>query len=167
MTIKVLPPELARLRFLLTPLLGRIADLLPGYRLTLVGRHAEREDGEIILSSDDLPQASAVLARHALLERSKGDVAGESLEGTIGVPVARTCLIALGREVVISTIHLGVDHGFGEPGGPVLFETEVLGIPGWQPRWRYRTWTEAAIGHSKATLVTVGYLIDWAGQASA
>ena len=49
-------------------------------------------------------------------------------------------------EVRISTVFLGLDHGWGEP-KPVLFETMVFGGPLDQEQDRYYTWDEAEAGH--------------------
>lgn len=54
----------------------------------------------------------------------------------------------LADDVRISTVFLGLDHGFGGP--PKLFETMVFG--GWDDgnQWRYGTWKEAEAGHEQA-----------------
>lgn len=52
-------------------------------------------------------------------------------------------------EVWISTVFLGIDHGFGEK-LPVLFETMIFGGVRDQEQWRYTTWDEAVAGHEKA-----------------
>jgi hypothetical protein len=51
-------------------------------------------------------------------------------------------------EVRVSTVFLGLDHGFGE-GPPVLFETMVLVDEQAQGRERYCTWAEAEAGHKR------------------
>jgi hypothetical protein len=47
----------------------------------------------------------------------------------------------------VSTVFLGLDYSFGEPGGPILFETRVFGGELDQEMDRYRTWEEAEAGH--------------------
>ena len=49
-------------------------------------------------------------------------------------------------ETRISTVFLGLDHGFGEP-VPILFETMVFGGPLDNECERYATWAEAESGH--------------------
>lgn len=64
--------------------------------------------------------------------------------------------------VLISTIFLGLDHGIGQGGPPLLFETMVfVDAPAWswaerldQECQRYCTWDEAALGHA-AWVLTV------------
>lgn len=51
--------------------------------------------------------------------------------------------------VLVSTVFLGVDHGFGT-GKPVLFETMIFGGPLADSQWRYHTWDEAVCGHVMA-----------------
>jgi hypothetical protein len=50
--------------------------------------------------------------------------------------------------VDVSTVFLGLDHGYGD-GPPVLFETMVFGGPYDQNMERYTTYDEAVIGHQK------------------
>lgn len=52
------------------------------------------------------------------------------------------------NEVEISTVFLGLDHGFGES-QPVLFETMVFGGDLDQEQERYHTWDEAEAGHKE------------------
>lgn len=49
--------------------------------------------------------------------------------------------------VSVSTVFLGVDHGFGEDGPPVVFESMVFGGPMSDHQVRYCTWDEAMKGH--------------------
>lgn len=49
----------------------------------------------------------------------------------------------------ISTVFLGLDHGFGEQ-EPQIFETMIFGDPLDEPMERYRTWEEAMVGHDVA-----------------
>lgn len=49
----------------------------------------------------------------------------------------------------VSTVFLGIDHQFGD-GPPLLFETMIFGGPLDEEQWRYSTWDEAVVGHSKA-----------------
>jgi hypothetical protein len=49
-------------------------------------------------------------------------------------------------DVRISTVFLGLDHGFGAR-RPILFETMVFGGPLDQECERYATWDEAEEGH--------------------
>jgi hypothetical protein len=46
----------------------------------------------------------------------------------------------------VSTIFLGIDHGWG-PGPPILFETMVFNDYGDGDCRRYATWAEAELGH--------------------
>ncbi len=52
----------------------------------------------------------------------------------------------------VSTVFLGFDHGIGEPGEPLLFETMVFEGAGKcgdeQDIQRYCTWDEASTGHA-------------------
>jgi len=52
-------------------------------------------------------------------------------------------------DVRVSTVFLGLDHGYGD-GPPVLFETMIFGGPHDQYQERYSTWEEALDGHLKA-----------------
>lgn len=47
--------------------------------------------------------------------------------------------------VTVSTVFLGLDHGFGG-GPPLLFETMIFGGPHDGEQWRFSTW-EAAEAH--------------------
>ncbi len=56
----------------------------------------------------------------------------------------------------ISTVFLGLDHGYGRPGGPVLFETMVFENGGDSGDMnRYRTWEEAEAGHEELVRATI------------
>jgi len=48
-------------------------------------------------------------------------------------------------DVRVSTVFLGLDHGFG--GTPLLFETMVFGGEADMECWRYSTWDAAQAGH--------------------
>jgi hypothetical protein len=47
--------------------------------------------------------------------------------------------------VEISTVFLGMDHGFGGP--PMIFETMIFGGPHDGEQWRHSTWEEAEAFH--------------------
>lgn len=53
-------------------------------------------------------------------------------------------------EVAVSTVFLGMDHGWGDGPLPLLFETMILGGTHDQYQERYSTWTEALLGHERA-----------------
>ena len=48
---------------------------------------------------------------------------------------------------MISTVFLGLDHGFGETDKPILFETMVFGGKYDNRGWRYASYGEAKQGH--------------------
>lgn len=50
--------------------------------------------------------------------------------------------------IAISTVFLGLDHGFG--GESLFFETMIFGGEHDESQWRYATWEQAEIGHAKA-----------------
>jgi hypothetical protein len=61
----------------------------------------------------------------------------------------RVALTDLDGNVSVSTVFLGIDHGF-RPGPPVLFESMVFGLEsGEQDCWRYATWAAAEAGHEQ------------------
>jgi hypothetical protein len=51
-------------------------------------------------------------------------------------------------ECMVSTVFLGLDHGY-TPGPPVVFETMVFGGPMDGECERYCTWAEAVEGHAR------------------
>lgn len=52
-------------------------------------------------------------------------------------------------DVRVSTVFLGLDHGFGDDGPPVLFETMVFVNGAEAGCERYCTWDEAEAGHER------------------
>ena len=48
--------------------------------------------------------------------------------------------------VMVSTVFLGMDHGFGG-GPPLLFETMIFGGESDGAQWRFSTWEEAEAHH--------------------
>lgn len=63
--------------------------------------------------------------------------------------VARTELGTVPGLVTVSTIFLGLDHGWDEGGPPILFETMIIGGPLDESQERYSTWDEAVAGHGR------------------
>jgi len=51
-------------------------------------------------------------------------------------------------KIMISTVFLGLDHGWGT-GPPLLFETMVFNGPLHEDMDRYTTWAQAEAGHAK------------------
>jgi hypothetical protein len=68
---------------------------------------------------------------------------GKFMEVRSNRTVAKTTI----GDVKISTVFLGIDHGYG--GNPLWFETMVFGGPLDEEMERYETWGEAAVGHEK------------------
>ena len=66
--------------------------------------------------------------------------------------------IARPSEITVSTVFLGIDHGFGGP--PLLFETMIFGgrHDGWTRR--YATWAQAEAGHQDAVKVATRMLVE-------
>ena len=52
--------------------------------------------------------------------------------------------------VRVSTVFLGIDHGFGDGSPPILFETMIFGGEHDDYQMRYSTWEEAEAGHITA-----------------
>jgi hypothetical protein len=52
-------------------------------------------------------------------------------------------------DVLVSTVFLGLDHGFLSEGPPVLFETMIFGGNHDQYQERYTTWDDAEKGHQE------------------
>lgn len=52
-------------------------------------------------------------------------------------------------DILVSTVFLGLDHGYGS-GKPVLFETMIFGGDHDDYQVRYCTWEEAEAGHERA-----------------
>src|SRR5947207_774053 len=81
----------------------------------------------------------------------KADIleASQQLEGKNGLTnkIVHTELQIDGEKIDVSTVFLGIDHGWGRRELPVLFETMVFGgkLDEWQ--WRYCTLEEAQVGH--------------------
>ena len=59
--------------------------------------------------------------------------------------IART---EIGKGVRVSTVFLGLDHGYGGP--PILFKTMIFGGKLDEEQWRYATIQEARAGHETA-----------------
>jgi len=56
---------------------------------------------------------------------------------------------AIGDDVKVSTVFLGIDHRFIGDGPPILFETLVFGGEHAGLTVRYTTWAAAEIGHDE------------------
>ena len=56
------------------------------------------------------------------------------------------------RGAVVSTVWLGLDHGWGE-GPPIIFETIVFGGRCDGEMWRYSTEEQARLGHWNAVVM--------------
>lgn len=54
-----------------------------------------------------------------------------------------------GNEILVSTVFLPLDHGFGYSSEPILFETMVFGGEGDGYQERYTTWDLSETGHSE------------------
>lgn len=78
-----------------------------------------------------------------------------------------TCARALERDrhqtretvaegVDVSTVFLGLDHSFGMPGPPVLWETMIFGGPHDGYSDRYTSHADAMAGHEKAKRIALG-----------
>lgn len=55
----------------------------------------------------------------------------------------------ISKYVKVSTVFLGIDHGFDED-VPILFETMIFGGEHDDYTERYTTWEDAEVGHAKA-----------------
>jgi hypothetical protein len=53
-------------------------------------------------------------------------------------------------DVLVSTVFLGLDHGWGRKGPPILFETMIFGGEFDEDCWRYSSWDDAEAGHNAA-----------------
>jgi hypothetical protein len=51
------------------------------------------------------------------------------------------------KGIRVSTVFLGLDHSFGKPGPPILFETMTFGGPRDETMFRYSSWDDAEAGH--------------------
>ena len=59
-------------------------------------------------------------------------------------------------DVLVSTVFLGIDHGFTRQGPPILWETMIFGGPHDQYQDRYCTQEEALAGHATALAIAKG-----------
>ena len=75
--------------------------------------------------------------------------------GTTDRHVAETII----GDVRVSTVFLGLDHGFGRNEPPILFETMIFGGEHDQYCERCSTWEEAEAMHAKAVALVKGELI--------
>lgn len=61
------------------------------------------------------------------------------------------------RGVTVSTVWLGLDHGFGRGDTPIIFETMVFGGRWDDETFRYATKGEAAQGHRALARIVLGH----------
>jgi hypothetical protein len=57
---------------------------------------------------------------------------------------------AVGEDVLVSTVWIGIDMSYGNQASPVIFETMVFGGELEDAVWRYSTEEQACAGHDKA-----------------
>lgn len=83
--------------------------------------------------------------RHFYYDRQGRPISSAEVE-TLWMQDRRVALTDLGRLGRVSTVWLGIDHGYGE-GPPLIFETMIFGGPMDQHCDRYSTEEQARTGH--------------------
>lgn len=94
------------------------------------------------LDEDKKPVLTDMLEAADWLEKERKKPVGESLwkigEDSVG-------------EASVSTVFLGLDHGFSESGPPLLFETMIFGKTSYEHyQERSYTWDDALRAHAEA-----------------
>ncbi len=74
---------------------------------------------------------------------------GEQFEKNPGRVLAQDRIKVGEKDILVSTVFLGLDHNFGE-GEPILWETMIFGGEHDQYQERYETRAGASIGHQRA-----------------
>ena len=93
--------------------------------------------------------------RYYLLDKDKNPVPASLMEWANwfeGADKRRVKNTTVEKGVDISTVFLGLDHGFdpSPEAAPILFETMIFGGKYDQNlQWRYETWQQALINHEK------------------
>jgi hypothetical protein len=87
----------------------------------------------------------------AYYDRS-GDAISIDEYARLHTPDYQRVLLTEHGDVKVSTVWLGIDHGFGR-GLPIIFETMVFGGEHDQEQWRYTTEQEARAGHAEVCSV--------------
>ncbi|HEY1437345.1 MAG TPA: hypothetical protein VGG82_07570 [Casimicrobiaceae bacterium] len=64
-------------------------------------------------------------------------------------------MVALDRlgDVEVSTVWIGLDHRFGEPGAPLIYETMIFGGEHDGDQWRWPNRHAALAGHDQAVAI--------------
>jgi len=65
--------------------------------------------------------------------------------------------------LLVSTVFLGIDHGFVEGGPPLLFETMIMRGSEYGRQERTATWDEAVDAHARALGVALEVVVDASG----
>lgn len=60
------------------------------------------------------------------------------------------------NEITVSTVFLGLDHGWRPGAPPVLWETMIFGLKDDQPQWRYTSRDEAIANHDRLVADLIG-----------
>lgn len=68
---------------------------------------------------------------------------GKMMNGMASQSLAKTTI----GDTEVSTVFLGMDHGHGAPGPPVLWETMLFGDDVEEYQVRYTSYEDAAAGH--------------------
>jgi hypothetical protein len=74
----------------------------------------------------------------------------------LGTPERIVAYDALDHDVEVSTVWLGLDHGFGHTARPLIYETVIFGGPLEGRGARYATREEALAGHRRAVEQAAG-----------
>lgn len=115
----------------------------------------ESAKGEITMTDDGTEPDSydlELLARHVTYDREGKPISMERFvelyDDQEYKRVAFDQVTRLEEAIMVSTVWLGIDHGFGATRHPIIFETQVFGGSLDRQCWRYSTEAEARIGHA-------------------
>lgn len=95
-----------------------------------------------------------ITIRYATLKNKKVIPTTDSLEWAKTFAADRSVDHTMIGDIKVSTVFLGMDHGFAE--APLWFETMIFGGKHDGFQHRYETWNQAKKGHARAVLLAKG-----------
>lgn len=91
------------------------------------------------------------MGRHYILDQNHEAVEADLMTWARWFQTANRTIEATDiGSVTVSTVFLGLDHGFGQSGLPILYETMIFGGPLDEYQRRYSSREAALAGHARA-----------------